>query len=210
MHHLNMAPETEGDGRKWQFIGIWSRNRWEWLVTHFANMYFNYTSIGFFDSMGPQTTDYILEQTGLQTMFVEGNLVKKLIQMCKDGYCKHLKTIVSFDSFTDEEREAAKSFGIDLMAFEHVRQTGADKPVEWKKCSEHDFPLFSYTSGTTGDSKGVKLTHRNLVRGGIEIQKVFAGLNEEDSYISYLPYPHSFEQCLLYLAVCLGMKIGYY
>ena len=49
---MGLAKETEGDGRKWRFIGIWSKNREEWLVTHISNMYFNNTTIGFFDSMG--------------------------------------------------------------------------------------------------------------------------------------------------------------
>ena len=49
---LDLAVETEGDGKKWQFVGIWSKNRYEWLVTHIANMYYTMTTIGFFDSMG--------------------------------------------------------------------------------------------------------------------------------------------------------------
>lgn len=52
MNSLGLATETEGDDKKWKFVGIWSKNRWEWLATHIANMYFNHTSIGFFDSMG--------------------------------------------------------------------------------------------------------------------------------------------------------------
>ena len=55
-----LATETEGDGKKWRFVGIWSKNRYEWLVTHIANMYYNMTKIGFFDSMGFQSVDYIL------------------------------------------------------------------------------------------------------------------------------------------------------
>jgi long-subunit acyl-CoA synthetase (AMP-forming) len=35
--------------------------------------------------------------------------------------------------------------------------------LPWNKCTENDFPIFSYTSGTTGDSKGVKLTHKNIL-----------------------------------------------
>ena len=61
MVKLGLANESEGDGKKWKFIGLWSKNRWEWLATHIANMYFNYTSIGFFDSMGVQSVDYILK-----------------------------------------------------------------------------------------------------------------------------------------------------
>ena len=52
MEKLKLVTETEGDGKKWQFVGIWAKNRWEWLATHIANMYYNNTTIGFFDSMG--------------------------------------------------------------------------------------------------------------------------------------------------------------
>lgn len=60
MRKLNLVTETEGDGRKWKFVGIWSKNRPEWLTTHIANMYYNHTTIGFFDAMGPPSVDYIL------------------------------------------------------------------------------------------------------------------------------------------------------
>lgn len=63
MKKMQLANLTEGDGRKWEFTGIWAKNRWEWSVTHIANMYMTYTTIGFFDSMGFQAVDYILEQT---------------------------------------------------------------------------------------------------------------------------------------------------
>ena len=52
MESKHFANSTSGDGRDWRFIGIWSKNRWEWLASHIANMYFTYTTIGFFDSMG--------------------------------------------------------------------------------------------------------------------------------------------------------------
>jgi len=52
MEISGLARESEGDGRKWKFVGIWSKNRQEYFHTHTANMYFNYTTIGIFDSMG--------------------------------------------------------------------------------------------------------------------------------------------------------------
>ena len=51
IHNLGLATKTDGDGKSWQLVGIWAKNRWEWLATHIANMYFNMTTIGFFDSM---------------------------------------------------------------------------------------------------------------------------------------------------------------
>jgi len=96
------------------------------------------------------------------------------------------------------------------MSFEQILEAGKDIPRQWpNKCKETDSPIFSYTSGTTGDSKGVKLTHKSLIYAVGEILNVFE-LERDDSVISYLPYPHSFEQCITYSAVMRGFKIGYY
>ena len=61
MYARELANEQEGDGRTWSFTGIWSKNRMEWLQTHIANMYNNYTTIGFFDSMGVESVDFIVK-----------------------------------------------------------------------------------------------------------------------------------------------------
>lgn len=66
-----------------------------------------------------------------------------------------------------------------------------------------------YTSGTTGDAKGVKLTHNNLLHD-VEsfMEKVVIG--NDTRMISYLPYPHVFEQALMGAILACGGKIGYY
>jgi len=56
--------------------------------------------------------------------------------------------------------------------------------------------MFSYTSGTTGDPKGVMLTHKMILTTGYAINnriKKLAIGDGTDSYISYLPASHSFE-----------------
>lgn len=52
--------------------------------------------------------------------------------------------------------------------------------------------ILSYTSGTTGDSKGVKLTHNNILTV-VETTNTRASITVESRMISYLPLPHSFE-----------------
>jgi long-subunit acyl-CoA synthetase (AMP-forming) len=61
--------------------------------------------------------------------------------------------------------ESAASVDIKVYSFKFILEQGdkEGKAPAFKKCTEYDCPLFSYTSGTTGDSKGVKLTHRNLL-----------------------------------------------
>lgn len=79
MKKLDLVTQTSGDGQNWSFVGIWSKNRWEWLATHIANMYYNQTTIGFFDSMGFQAVDYILQQTELSCIFTTHEYISKII-----------------------------------------------------------------------------------------------------------------------------------
>lgn len=106
---MSLQNSCEGDGRSFDFVGIWSKNRREWLETHIALMYFSMTTIGFFDSMGPEAVDYITNQCDLKTMFVAGEYIAKLTTMKKDGLAKTLQFVVSFDDVTPEQTEAAQA-----------------------------------------------------------------------------------------------------
>lgn len=73
--------------------------------------------------------------------------------------------------------------------------------------------MFSYTSGTTGDPKGVKLSHKMILQCGEATNAKLVGsqkLNETDIYISYLPAAHSFEQALQGITYIYGVRYGFY
>lgn len=65
-------------------------------------------------------------------------------------------------------------------------------PPKFDYPSKNDYYMFAYTSGTTGDSKGVKVTHDNMVRSAMSGLKDALTV-EGDSMISYLPYSHAYE-----------------
>ena len=209
IHKLGLAAETEGDGRKWNFIGIWAKNRQEYLHTHLANMYFSFTTIGIFDSMGAEAVDFITKQTELATLFTEQAYIPKIIAMKKDKLATTVVNLVSYDPVKPADVEACKAVGITLVEYTYVVSQGTGDKTPFRKCKKDDFPIFSYTSGTTGDSKGVKLSHTNLLSSAQSILPL-VNLNREDSIISYLPYPHSFEQVLLGYFLIIGGRIGYY
>ena len=70
--------------------------------------------------------------------------------------------------------------------------------------------MFSYTSGTTGDPKGAMISHRSMMGAALGIDYMNLGLTNNDISISYLPYAHIFEQCILIVSMPDGARHGYY
>lgn len=97
-----------------------------------------------------------------------------------------------------------------MRTFEAVQQEGANgEAPAFKEPSKDDVYIFSYTSGTTGDPKGVKLSHEGvLFTSYSSIPRVT--MNPGETLISYLPYTHSFEQALFGFAMVQKLRIGFY
>jgi len=50
---LGMMPDVEADGKTWNFLGIYAKNRPEWVLCDLASTAINGTSIAFYDTLGP-------------------------------------------------------------------------------------------------------------------------------------------------------------
>jgi long-chain acyl-CoA synthetase len=70
--------------------------------------------------------------------------------------------------------------------------------------------MFCYTSGTTGDAKGAKETHKAFVADMYFFDNAGFDLVETDVTISYLPYAHVYEQLFFVKSLCHGYATGYY
>ena len=59
---LNLVPEVEGegDGKKWRFMGIQSKNRAEWSVLNIAGMFQGVTTVAFFDTLGEEAMRFVV------------------------------------------------------------------------------------------------------------------------------------------------------
>jgi long-chain acyl-CoA synthetase len=70
--------------------------------------------------------------------------------------------------------------------------------------------MFCYTSGTTGNPKAAKITHRNLLAVVTSANYAGVAVYHTDTMVSYLPLAHSFEKVLFGLCLVKGVRIGYY
>jgi len=57
---LGLTPEIEGDGQMWKFMGIYSKNREEWVLTDFSNIKNSVVTIAFYDTLGPAAVEFVI------------------------------------------------------------------------------------------------------------------------------------------------------
>ncbi|MFQ3547865.1 MAG: long-chain fatty acid--CoA ligase [Termitinemataceae bacterium] len=196
-------------------IGIISDNRQEWLVTDIAIL-----SIGAADvPRGCDSTDkeiaYILGFSECALTFAENaKQVEKILS--QKSQMPLLTTIVVYDSFERALQEKAASLGIELLHFSLLKEKGSRRHAnnpneilqEIDKGQRDDLATIIFTSGTTGEPKGVMLSHGNFLHQ-LPSLPLIADLRPGDLWLSVLPVWHSFERIMQYVAPCYYNGIAY-
>jgi long-subunit acyl-CoA synthetase (AMP-forming) len=86
--------------------------------------------------------------------------------MKQKGMAQYIKNVVLFDGLSnDEEKSQAEQLEIKVYTLDEVMEAGKSSSVELKpeEVDTDDYYMLNYTSGTTGDSKGVKVSHWGIL-----------------------------------------------
>lgn len=212
MEFNDLVPLQEVEGVKYRFLGILSKNREEWGISDLACMRHSITIVPFYESLGADAISFILNQTELKTICLEEKFVSLIIKLKSEGRIPHVKTIISYDAISEEKSRLATDASLVSYNFWDLIEIGKHHidDVKLEAPKPENVYMFCYTSGTTGDPKGVVLTHETFVSCGHLADWCKLELDETDVAISYLPYGHTFEQCIFVLSLLRGFAHGYY
>ena len=214
---MNILKEAEYEGNLYRFIGIYAKNREEYIISELAGHLLGATIVPLYDTLGLEGLEFIMQQTELKLIFTSAEGLEKMRKMENGGVLPLLEKIVVYDTVSLKLENSMKEEYPDLqiIAYSDLLRTGANSSTQFPdefRPKPDSLGLICYTSGTTGLPKGVMLTHKNMIAGaaGLTTFPFMQTLNTSDTYISYLPMAHVLERLFLITCFISGMKIGFF
>ncbi len=178
-------------------VAILSENCPEWIVVDQAVLGLGAIVVPLYTTSGLEETAHVINDSGSKIIAANGpDLVKKILGL--GGSVPDLKAIVAMHS--GAESTPAVDGGPAVISAASI---SAETPAAIVEGSSDDLATIIYTSGTTGTSKGVMLSHGNLLANA-EDSLAALSLNDTDMTLSHLPIAHSFERTAGYYTVALA------
>jgi long-chain acyl-CoA synthetase len=180
--------------RKGDKVAILSSNMPNWGIAYFSITFMGAVVVPILPDFSVTEVRNVLEHSGTKAIFISASLLSRI-----EGFkSPDLKTAILMEDYS--------------LIFSEKGATGYDKsamPQQNYEVEEEDIASIIYTSGTTGRSKGVMLTHKNIVfnaQRGMVIQPI----DEKDKFLSVLPLSHTYENTLGLILPMLGGSCVYY
>ncbi|WKT38665.1 AMP-dependent synthetase/ligase [Fusarium oxysporum f. sp. vasinfectum] len=191
---INYSPEKYG-------VGLWSQNRAEWQIADFGIASQSLYSVSLYETLGPDTTEYIINHAEMSPRLPGLKLIVSLDPLEQGELASHTKASVL--------NEIASHHGIQIYSMTQVEEIGAKSGRAPRAPSRNDICTINYTSGTTGNPKGVLITHGNAV-SAIAGGRTNGNVSSKDVHLSYLPLAHIYGRLIDQIAVAEGAAIGFF
>ena len=198
-----------------KFIGIYSKNCVEWLVSDFACQHDSVTVVTLYNTLGELAFEHIFNQTCLTTICISPENIKAILKFKEKYGLKTLKNVILFDltnKLKKEDVEPLMKAGLNSFYFsELIKTVSEDVRLLCNLISPtpESIATISYTSGTTNLPKGAKISQRSIASQMTTFNDSGANLTSSDLHFSYLPLAHIMERIGTALILSTGGSIGF-
>ncbi len=201
IHSLALALEARGvaPGDR---VALFLENRPEWHVVDFACQLLGAPTVPLYPALDQRRVGFILRNSGSQWVFFSGADRRDLLHALQP-------TLTSAPELVALEGDSGGGISLTRLMGEGAARIG-DVPIERfrGRVSEEDLASLIYTSGATGDPKGVMLSHRNLISNVLACGEIF-DLSPADLAVSLLPLSHGLQRTLDHLCFHRGAPVHY-
>ena len=161
-------------------VVILSQNSPSWAIAYFAIVDMGAVAVPLLPDFSKEEIANCINHSDAKLVFVSQRLSEKI----ENQEFENIDTIVNLDNFEITLEKEIIFLGKKTIP------------------TQEDLAVIIYTSGTSGFSKGVMLTHGNLASQLVQVHHIWP-IKEEDIYLSVLPLSHTFENSLGLLTVVM-------
>ena len=187
-------------------VGVFSQNTVQYICTDFGAFGIRAVTVPFYATSSEQQIQYMIGDAQIRFLFVgQQEQYDKAFRVLPQS--PTLEKIIIFDRSVHIAKSDPSS-----MYFDDFLKLGDNLPRQseveklWSEANEEDLANILYTSGTTGDSKGVMLTYGQYHAAMIANDKCVP-VGEDDRVMDFLPITHIFERGWMFLCLTEGAQL---
>lgn len=187
-------------------IGIFSQNSIQYLFCDFGAWGVRAVTIPFYATSSEQQIQFMINDAKVRFLFVgeqeQYDRARRVVSLCPT-----LERIIVYDAMVHISEHDTNAIYFDdflKLGDKLPRQTEVEQ--RQREANNDDIANILYTSGTTGDSKGVILTHGQFNAAMIANDEC-VDVNEHDRVMNFLPYTHIFERGWAILCLSEGATL---
>ncbi|OAF71235.1 hypothetical protein A3Q56_00983, partial [Intoshia linei] len=210
---------------------IYSSNKPEYLILQLALTVQSMIASTLYDSFGSDAITYIVKLAEFDAIFVDNEKrLRRIVNVLKENKFK-IKLIISLINIPKDVLDECENNNFKIVTYQELEMIGRNNPVPHNvsfsfmirsicriggPSKKHDVYTIYFTSGTSGNPKGVELMHKNFISTVLSLSAFTEKKSNpfsfgiDDILLSYLPAAHIYEGTAELVMVYKGGKIAYY
>ena len=189
-------------------IGVFTQNKPESLFVDFGAFGVRAVTVPLYATSSEAQVHYILEDAQIRYLFV-GEQQQYDVASRVMALSSSLKQIIVFDRDVKfDAHDKTTMYMDDFLALGKGGKHQAEVDKRTAESQKEDLMNILYTSGTTGESKGVMLSHAGYESVMDAHCERFPGLGEKDVVINFLPFTHVFERAWSCWCLTVGAELN--
>jgi long-chain acyl-CoA synthetase len=187
-------------------VAIIGDTQLEWMLMHLGVLGAGATTVAIYQSNKPHEVQYILENSGATWVAADSEAQVAKVQSIR-AQMPQLKGLLRMQGAAKDSWERSLA-DLERLGGEYAKSNPRAHETRVAAIKADDLACLLYTSGTTGNPKGVMLTHSNWAYEAESVREIEL-LGVDDSVLFFLPLAHSFAQVIAAAWLHLGFVMAF-